>query len=63
VLFCNGRRSSGQPVDDVAILTAMRARLAAEFRPGEASQELREESGAKLQTIRVGREMGPHLHH
>ena len=49
--FCNGCRTSGQPVDDAAITTAVKAKLDAQFGPGEARQERQEERGAKLQTI------------
>lgn len=49
--LCNGCRTSGQPVDDAAITTAVKAKLDAQFGPGEARQERQEERGAKLQTI------------
>src|SRR5579872_6975053 len=49
--LCNGCRTSGQQVDDAAITKAVKAKLAAQFGPGEARQESQEERGAKLQTI------------
>jgi hyperosmotically inducible protein len=49
--LCNGCRTSGQQVDDSAITKAVKAKLAAQFGPGEARQERQEERGAKLQTI------------
>jgi osmotically-inducible protein OsmY len=46
-----GCRTSSQPVDDAAITATVKAKLAAQFAQGEASQERQEERGAKLQTI------------
>jgi osmotically-inducible protein OsmY len=49
--LCNGCRTSGQPVDDTSITTAVKAKLDAQFGHGEARQERQEERGAELQTI------------
>jgi osmotically-inducible protein OsmY len=48
---CNGCRTSDQAVDDAAIKTAVKTKLASQFRLIEARQERQEERGAAKETI------------
>ena len=50
-LGINGCRNSDQPVDDAAIKTAVKAKLAAQFELIEARQERQEKRGADKETI------------
>ncbi len=49
--LCNGCGTSNQPVDDEAIKTAVKAKLAAQFELIEARQERQEKRGADKETI------------